>query len=47
MSTAVYIFPCLMMVFNLGAAVFYGFAGNWKMSVYWLAAMVINATVTF
>ena len=47
MNKMVYLFPCTMMVLDLAAAVVYGFNGDWKKVVYWVAAAVLNAAVTF
>lgn len=42
-----YIFPILLIVLDLGAAVVYGFDGDIKKAIYWVAAAVLNAAVTF
>lgn len=42
-----YIFPCILIACNLGAGIVCGITGNAKMSIYWIAAAVLNATVTF
>ena len=42
-----YIFPLLLILLDLGAAVIYAIQGDYKKTVYWLAAAVINVTVTF
>ncbi len=42
-----YIFPCMLIALDVGAAVAYLFNGEAKMAVYWLAAAVLNACVTF
>jgi hypothetical protein len=47
MNKLVYIFPCLLMALDLGAAVFYGVNGDFRKVIYWVAAAVLNATVTF
>ena len=41
------IFPCLLIALDIGAAVVYGISGDWRKTVYWLAAAVLNAAVTF
>ena len=41
------IFPCILIALDLGAAVVYGISGDWRKTVYWLAAAVLNAAVTF
>ena len=47
MNKSVYMFPCLMIALDLAAAVVYGFNGDFKKVVYWVAAAVLNAAVTF
>lgn len=42
-----YIFPCLLIALDVGAAGVYALQTDWKMSVYWIAAAVLNITVTF
>ncbi len=42
-----YIFPCLLILADLGAAFVYGLDGDWKKAIYWIAAAVLNITVTF
>lgn len=42
-----YIFPSILIALDIGAAVMYGFDGDWRKVVYWLAAAVLNVTVTF
>lgn len=42
-----YIFPCLLIALNVGAAIMYATQGNWRKVVYWVAAAVLNITVTF
>ena len=42
-----YIFPILLIVLDLGAAVVCGFQGDVRMVIYWIAAAVLNAAVTF
>lgn len=41
------IFPLLLIILDLGAAVVYGLKHEAKMTVYWIAAAVLNAAVTF
>ena len=40
-------FPIALIVLDLGAAIVYAFYKDYKMAVYWLAAAVLNITVTF
>lgn len=42
-----YIFPCLLIALDLGAAFMYGLDGDWRKVIYWIAAAVLNITVTF
>lgn len=42
-----YIFPLILILFDVCAAAVYGFGGDWKKTVYWAAAAVLNAAVTF
>lgn len=42
-----HIFPVALIIADLGAAVVYGFAGDWRKVIYWIAAAVLNITVTF
>ncbi len=41
------IFPTILIALDIGAAVVYGIAGDWRKVVYWIAAAVLNAAVTF
>ncbi len=42
-----YIFPCLLIALDFGAAIMYGIGGDFKKVIYWIAAAVLNITVTF
>ena len=42
-----YFFPIVLIVLDLGAALVYALNKEYKMAVYWLAAAVLNITVTF
>ena len=42
-----YIFPIILIVFDIGAAVMCVAAKDYKKAVYWIAAAVLNACVTF
>ena len=42
-----YIFPVLLMLLDIGAAVMYGIQGDVRKVIYWVAAAVLNAAVTF
>ena len=41
-----YIFPLLLILLDVGAAVVYAVQKDYKKAVYWLAAAVLNVTVT-
>lgn len=42
-----YIFPLLLILLDVGAAVIYAVQKDYKKAVYWIAAAVLNVTVTF
>lgn len=42
-----YIFPLLLILLDVGAAAIYAAQKDYKKAVYWLAAAVLNVTVTF
>ena len=42
-----YIFPIVMIAMNIGAAVMCVIGKGYKKAVYWVAAAVLNACVTF
>ena len=42
-----YIFPIAMIALDIGAAIVYIVNKEYKKSVYWIAAAVLNAAVTF
>lgn len=41
------IFPCILIALDLGAAVMCFVGKDYKKGVYWIAAAVLNACVTF
>ena len=41
------IFPLILIALDICAAVGYAYKHDWKMSVYWIAAAVLNICVTF
>lgn len=41
------IFPTALMALDALAATAYGCNGDWRRTVYWLAAATLTATVTF
>jgi len=42
-----YIFPCILMILDCGAGTMYLIGGDWKRFIYWIAACILTATVTF
>lgn len=42
-----YFFPIAMIALDIGAAIVYIVNKEYKKSVYWIAAAVLNAAVTF
>lgn len=42
-----YLFPVVLIALDLGAAAIYGFDGDIKKAIYWVAAAVLNICVTF
>ena len=46
-SMSKYIFPTVLIALDLGAAIMYGVNGDVKKVIYWIAAAVLNAAVTF
>ena len=42
-----HIFPSLLIAMNFGAAFVYGLQGDVKKVIYWIAAAILNITVTF
>jgi len=41
------IFPSILIILDLGAAIVYLCHGDWKRAIYWTAAAVLTTTVTF
>ena len=41
------IFPCVLIALNVGAGVMAAAAGAVRKAIYWTAAAVLNAAVTF
>ena len=41
------IFPSVLIVLDVAAAVVYAAAGDWRRTSYWFAAAVLTATVTY
>jgi hypothetical protein len=42
-----YLFPTLLIILDIGAAIVWAFEGDWRRFIYWLAAAILTATVTF
>ena len=42
-----YIFPLLLILLDVGAAIIYALQKDYKKAVYWIAVTVLNVTVTF
>lgn len=42
-----YIFPILLMAIDVAAGIVYATGGEYKKTIYWIAAAVLNAAVTF
>ena len=40
-------FPTILIVLDVCAAIAYGYAGNWRRAVYWMAAAILTTTVTW
>lgn len=41
------VFPTIMIALSIGAAVVYAWAGDVRRAIYWTAAAVLTASVTF
>ena len=42
-----YIFPITLIILDLGAALMYALNKDFKMTIYWIAAAILNICVTF
>lgn len=40
-------FPTLLIIMDIGAAIVYAKHRDWRKVIYWLAAAILNAAVTF
>jgi len=40
-------FPTVLIILDICAAISYTYSGNWRRSVYWLAAPILTITVTW
>jgi len=45
--TRTLIFPCILIAVSISAAVVYAFDGDIRRTIYWAAASVLTAAVTF
>jgi len=41
------LFPTILIILDICAAGVYGFKGNIRMTIYWAAASIITASVTY
>lgn len=41
------IFPTILIALDVAAAVVYAAAGDWRRTIYWFAAGVLTASVTY
>ena len=41
------LFPALLILLDVGAAIMWWASGDWRRGVYWLAAAVLTAVVTW
>ena len=39
--------PCAIIAISVGAAIVYGFHGDWRHTLYWIAGAAITVAVTF
>ena len=42
-----HLFPMILILCNIGAAIVYGISGDIRKEIYWIAAAVLNIVVTF
>ena len=42
-----YLFPTILIIIDLLSAIVYACKQDWRMFIYWIAAAVLNAAVTF
>ena len=43
----IYVFPTLLIILDIGAAIVWGIDGNWRQFLYWLFAAGLTFVVTF
>jgi len=41
------VFPSVLIVLDVAAAVVYAAGGDWRKAVYWISAAVLTASVTY
>ena len=41
------IFPTILILLDIAAAIVYAWHGDWRRMIYWLAAAVITGSVTY
>jgi hypothetical protein len=41
------LFPAILIILDLAAAIVWGIDGDWRKAVYWIAAAVLTYVVTF
>lgn len=41
------IFPLILIILDILSSIPYAVSGDWKKSIYWIAAAVLNICVTF
>ena len=41
------IFPCILIILDIAAAIVYARHGDWRRCIYWLAAAVLTGSITF
>lgn len=42
-----FVFPIILIVLDIGAAIFYAVSGDWRHAVYWLAGAIGISAITF
>lgn len=42
-----YIFPLLLIILDVSAAIVYGIGKDFRMATYWIAVAILNICVTF
>ena len=47
MTIPPWLFPTIMIILSLASALIWAASGDWRRAVYWLAAAVLTASVTY